>query len=106
MLILASDHCRVSLFDGNPLSLLCCHYHSTASGVFCGNYSNWRQGLEINEVNSVILRFLNNMFALVLMGFKHKFTQALLAPAGGLREREKVALVLHIHYHLILILLF
>lgn len=44
------------------------------------------------------------MFALVLMGFKHKFTQALLAPKGGLREREKVALVLHIHYHLILIL--
>lgn len=68
MLILASNHCRVSPCDGNPLSLLCCHCHFKASRAFCGNYSIWRQGLEINEINAVVLRFLKIMFALVLMG--------------------------------------
>lgn len=68
MLILASDRFRVSLLDGNPLFLFCCHCHPKAFRVCYGNYSSWRLGLEINEINSVVLRILNNMFALVLMG--------------------------------------
>lgn len=74
--VLTNDLCKVSILDYSSLFLICCHCHSTAFSLFYGNWSNCKQGPEIIgsiEINSVVLRFLNKTFPLVLVGLKYKF---------------------------------